>query len=115
MAVEHLFIPDYNFGLFGETPFKDVQGSRVYYVDPKSGGLEKDAQGLPRVSAARISGMLMPRGGIADMATMVYEASQEHGGVELVLGGEVALPVVEETPGVDLDALSLPPTPPTPE
>ena len=121
VAVEHMFTSgdglsgETRFGLFGEIPFRSIQGRRVFYVDQGSGRLEKDSDGLPKISTARISSMLMPTGEIANMATMVFEAVREHGGIELVLGTEVVVPEAEEVPGVDLEAISMPPTPPTPD
>ena len=50
------------------------------------------------------------------MATLVCEAAQGDT-VTLVLGEEeakIVMPEIEATPGVDLEAISMPSTPPTP-
>ena len=119
VAVEGLFSSDQNFGIKGDTLFKDVQGKRVFFVDSATKKLQHDADGIPRLSSARISSMPLPGGKLADMATRAREAIQPHGGIELVLGGPLAISRAatnaEMAPGVDLDAMELPPTPPTPE
>ena len=113
--MEGLFSPDRNFGIKGDTLFKDVQGKRAFFVDSAAKKLQPDTDGLPLVSAAKISSMVLPGGKLADMATMVCEATQPHGGIQLALGGPLAITIAEMAPGVDLDAMELPPTPPTPE
>ena len=119
VAVEELFSSGQNFGIKGDTLFKDVQGKRAFFVDSAAKKLQPDTDGLPKVSAAKISSMVLPGGKLADMATRVCEATQPHGGIELVLGGPLAISrtatIAEMAPGVDLDAMELPPTPPTPE
>ena len=115
VAVEGLFCSDQNCGIKGDTLFKDVQGKRAFFVDSATKKLQHDADGIPRLSSARISSMPLPGGKLADMATRACEATQPHGGIQLVLGGPLAITIAEMAPGVDLDAMELPPTPPTPE
>ena len=119
VAVEGLFSPDQNFGIKGDTLFKDVRGKWAFFVDSATKKPQVDTDGLPRLSSARISSMPLPGGKLADMATRACEATQPHGGIELVFGGPLAISrtatIAEMAPGVDLDAMELPPTPPTPE
>ena len=105
---------DVKFGLFGATMFKAIAGRRVLFMD--GGQLSRGADGLPRLSDGVVVSMLLPGGGgLADMATEVHEAANSEGEVVLVLGesGPV-VPAVQGRPGINLDAMDLPPTPPTP-
>ena len=121
---------EHNFGVFCDTMFKGIDGRYVYYVDDKTGKLQQErpwwhakAIGpiVPKRSQGKVISMLMPpghRAEIANMATMLHEAAWDDHTVRFVLGGdtaEAAVPDVESDPGVDLDCMSLPPTPPTPE
>ena len=117
IAIEGMFNPDREFGLFKDTPFHMIQQRHVYWVDSAHPPhLRKDG-GLPLRSEGRIVSMFMGDGyaGIADMATTAIEAANANGEVSLVLGaGPTRLPDIQEKGGADLDGMSLPSTPPTP-
>ena len=118
VAIEELFSPEHQFGIFGETQFRSIQGQHVYYIDTETGKLQyettNDGAVLPRRSTGKVVSMLKAGLALADMATEVWEAASKEGSVLLVLGDvndPTVVPTIEEKPGVDLDAKSLPPTP----
>ena len=130
VAIEGVFVAKGPgcFEVRGGTMFRDVQSRHVYFVDSNTCKLEleKPPWACPeddvcwlRRSAGKVIGMCMPRGArapLADMATLVCEAAQGDT-VTLVLGEEeakIVMPEIEATPGVDLEAISMPSTPPTP-
>ena len=96
--------------------FRLIHSHHVYYVDQVTGKLMYE-NNLPLRSIGRVVSMLMPDGvSVADMATQVCEAAVDHA-VIVVLGDESATvvgPNILSKEGVDLDAMSLPPTPPEP-
>ena len=116
VAIETVFSPDRDFRVRGNTEFRLIHSHHVNYVDKVTGKLKYE-NNLPLRSIGKVVSMLMPDGvSVADMATQVCEAAVGHA-VTVVLGDEsatVVVPNIVSKEGVDLDAMSLPPTPPTP-
>ena len=116
VAIETLFSGDRDFRLRGDMMFRRIHSHHVNYVDKVTGKLKYE-NNLPVRSIGKVVSMLMPDGvSVADMATQVCEAAVDHA-VIVVLGDEsatVVVPNILSKEGVDLDAMSLPPTPPEP-
>ena len=117
VAIETVFSGDRGpFCLHGNIEFRHIHSHHVNYVDKVTGKLKYE-NNLPLRSIGKVVSMLMPDGvSMADMATQVCEAAVDNA-VTIVLGDESATVVVPNfvsNEGIDLDATSLPPTPPAP-